>query len=146
MWLFKYFFQFLKLVNFEKNELSKSEIPFFYEVLKILGLIQNVITTLNEQTEVSTDNIIERIRLHEGFLIFYSKSFDRDVKFIVSNFFRLCESHHSSLIDFRPTTIFRIITSDFLVLLKEWLHFTTSINLNIYFFPLLKNFQIDFNL
>lgn len=113
------FGQFLKLINFEMNEISESEIPFFCEVSEILGITPDDITDLKEPPEVNSDNIIERIRLHERFQIFYQESFERDIEFIASNFFSLCKNHLSALSDLRPSTIWRIITSEFLVLLCE---------------------------
>ena len=60
--------------------------------MQILGISSNDIADLNQQESLNDENIFELTRRHEQFEVIYSESFNRDIDYIASNFFKLCDS------------------------------------------------------
>ena len=95
----------LNLMNFQQNSIPENEIPFFVEVIEILGISSLDIIDLN-------NNIFDIIRRHEKFQVLYSDSFERDINYVSSNFFNLCETHLNDMIQLLPETLERIISNE----------------------------------
>lgn len=109
----------LNLISFQQNLIPEEEIPFFVEVIQILGISINDIADLNQPTELNDENIFEITRMHERWEVLYSNLFVRDIDYISSNFFKFCENNLDDMNSLRPKTLERIISNNKLKLRDE---------------------------
>lgn len=77
----------LKLATFHLFAIPEDEIPFFSEVIEILGTdsidISNMI-----HFEITNDNVISSLVQHERFGRLYSQVIDDEIEYVSSHFFR----------------------------------------------------------
>ena len=109
----------LNLISFQQNLIPEEEIPFFVEVIQILGISINDIADLNQPTELNDENIFEITRMHERWEVLYSNLFVRDIDYISSNFFKFCENNLDDMNSLHPKTLERIISNNKLKLRDE---------------------------
>ena len=105
------FQHFLNLISFRENTIPDEEIPFLVEVIQILGISINDIFDLNKPTELNDENIFDITRRHEKWEVLYSSSFVRDIDYISSNFFKLCETNLDDMNTLLPSTLERVISN-----------------------------------
>lgn len=109
----------LNLINFQQNSIPETEMPFFVEVIQILGISSDNIVDQNQQADLNDENIFELTRRHERFEVIYSNVFNRDIDYIASNFFRLCETKRDEMNNLLPQTLERIVSNNRLKLKNE---------------------------
>lgn len=113
------FSNFLNLINFEVNHISESDLGFFCEVSRILGITSQDINNFHEELDIKESNVIEFIRTHELFSDIYAEQLEREIDFVSSNFFKFADIHWSDLIHLKTSTLDRIIDNDHLKLRSE---------------------------
>ena len=77
----------LNLTNFKECDISAKETDFFSEVFAILG--NESIEFFEGNLEITIDNVLPQIKNHEKTT--KKKSFMKEVEFISSHFFEICE-------------------------------------------------------
>ena len=113
------FSNFLNLINFEVNHISESDLGFFCEVSRILGITSQDINNFHEEHDINESNVIELIRTHELFSDIYAEQLEREIDIVSSNFFKFADIHSSDLIHLKTSTLDRIIDNDHLKLESE---------------------------
>lgn len=78
----------LGLINFDKNVIPDSEIPFISEVINFLD---NKSIEIHQKANITitNDNVFELIKMHEKYSVFYSDSYQKEIEYISSHFFEL---------------------------------------------------------
>ena len=107
----------LNLVQFNQINLPEDEVPFISEVIEILN--NDSIEYLDANTEISTDNVIDLIRFHEKFPVFYSNRLSTEIDFTSSHFYEICENKESEFFKLSFDTVFKIINNRKLQLKTE---------------------------
>ena len=77
----------LHLSNFSKITIPDDEIDFFSEVIEILG--NDLIDITNPKQE---ENVLEILNKQNVFKCFYSTEIAKEIDFISSNFYKVCDS------------------------------------------------------
>lgn len=108
----------LKLAAFHPISILDSEIPFFAEVIEILGTDSIDISNLI-QNELTNDNVINYLQQHEKCVHVYSQKINEEIEYISSHFFVLCERYREEMKKLNIDTIERIISSSHLQLYSE---------------------------
>lgn len=93
------FSKFLNLINFQSTNFVENELPFFLEIIDILGTNSLEISDLLNYTEITKDKVFPLINKHQKYGQFYSKILKEEISFVSSHFFELCEEHENLLID-----------------------------------------------
>lgn len=109
----------LKLINFNQNDIPLNDLPFIYEVLKILG---NEFIDINDPTElieINDDNIFTLISEHEQISNIYSKRLKEEIEYISSHFYDLCETREEEIKNLKISTLYDIINNKKLQLKSE---------------------------
>lgn len=109
----------LNLVNFIPNNLPESQLPFISEVIELLGNESIELLCPNNSIEITEENVFENISNHERYSKFYSKQLSKEIDFIASNFFNLCEKHEDELMALKIETIHKIVNNSKLKLKDE---------------------------
>lgn len=78
----------LGLINFDKNVIPDSEIPFISEVINFLD---NKSIEIHQKANITitNDNVFELIKMHEKYSVFYTESYQKEIEYISSHFFEL---------------------------------------------------------
>lgn len=105
------FFNILKLVNFNEINIIESEIPFFSEVIEILGN-DSINFSYQKSVEVSVNNVISLLHQHEQFSIFYKKQLQSEIEFASSHFYEICQKERENeLMTLSFDTLFKIFNN-----------------------------------
>lgn len=104
----------LHLSNFSKITIPDDEIDFFSEVIEILG--NDLIDITNPKQE---ENVLEILNKQNVFKCFYSTEIAKEIDFISSNFYKLCDSKSEELKKLSPEILERIISNPNLQLKDE---------------------------
>lgn len=115
----------LNLATFETLQYPTDELPFLTEVLKLLGNDMIDILDVNEEDELTTNNVIQQLLLHQNPEFNCFNSIERETDFASENFKELCESHQEELENLDLMTLSNILTNPKLVIKDEdqLLHF-----------------------
>ena len=81
------FSKFLNLINFQSTNFLENELPFFLEIIDLLGTNSLEISELMNFTEITNDNIFPLINKHQKYGKFYSKILKEEISFVFSHFF-----------------------------------------------------------
>ena len=119
----------LDLINFEKYNIPENELPFICEVIRLLGNTSIYISSEEENTEITLDNAFQLLQKHILSIQFYSKSYKKDIEFISSHFYELCEMKEEDLLKLDDDTLFSILSHERLQLKEEdqLLHFINKL-------------------
>ena len=109
----------LKLVNFHLNDLPSNEIPFLTEVIESLGNDCIELEETNNPAEITLNNVLNLLLLHEKFQNFYRRQFSEEINFASSHFYELCEGHDEEFSKLSPDTLMLILKNDSLQLISE---------------------------
>lgn len=109
----------MKLLNFEENNLPAEELPFFLELIEILGIESIEYQNLYETAEITIDNVFTLLKLHEQHSEIYNNRFCTEIEFIASHFSELCKDHERDLEELSIDTLLMILMSDHLELESE---------------------------
>ena len=85
------FLNILNLVDFQKKQISEKEFPFFFEVAEILGNESFEYQIEQENIEINSNNVFTLINKHEKYQKIYYEFYSKEVDFISSHFYELCE-------------------------------------------------------
>ena len=140
------FSYFLKLINFNENDLPANEISFLIELISQLGNESYSIKLPGESTEITNDNVFSienKIQKHEIFSI----SQEEVVDYMALHFYELIDNHRKEMKNLPVDTLENIINNDKLKLLEEdqLLHFINEIykedhkNCFLYSYVIFKN-------
>lgn len=113
------FSHYLNLINFKQFEIPEEEMQFIFEIIDILGCKSITICEPFDNTEITKDNIFDRISYHSRFSNFYSKSLKDDVDYISSHFFEICQNQKDQLLQLSVSTLQLIIANPKLLLHSE---------------------------
>lgn len=90
------FSKILDLATFSKMSIPESEFPFFVEVMEIFE--NDSIDILNlKQPDLTTENVLDLLLQHEKTSFFYSQEISKEIDFISSHFFEICEKNEQKL-------------------------------------------------
>lgn len=109
----------LNLSKFTEISFPEREAPFISEVIKNLGNTFIDFTDPKESIEITTSNVISLIKQHEKSDIFYSKKLSKEIDYISSNFYRICEGNAEELNGISLDTFYKILNNDKFKLTKE---------------------------
>lgn len=116
----------LNLVRFDKIKIPEKEIPFIFEVIKILKNDSIIHIEENNTTNVTNENVFDRIKLSK----FFDDNFlSIEIDFISSHFYELCDSHEEELFEIHADTLFNILNNRKLKITSEdqLLHFINKL-------------------
>ncbi|KAK8888273.1 hypothetical protein M9Y10_039339 [Tritrichomonas musculus] len=122
------FSYFLKLINFNENDLPTNEIPFLIELISQLGNESYNIKLPDDPTEITNDNVFsieKKVKKHEIFSI----NQEEVVNYMSLHFYELIENHREEMKNLSIGTLENVINNDKLKLLEEdqLLHFINEI-------------------
>ena len=119
------FFCILNLVSFQDINLPSSEVEFITEVIEILRNKNIKYQKAKETSELTIDNVLNRIALHERFSLFNSSVLITEIEFIASHFYELCTNHEDEFEILSNETLLKIFSNDHFQLNSEdeLLHF-----------------------
>lgn len=109
----------LSLINFTKNNIPESEIPFLIEAVNILENDSIDIIQEEETTEITLNNVFDKIQKHECYSKYYSKSLHKEIEFISSHFSEIDERGKEKLSKLKLSTLIQIFESKNLKLKDE---------------------------
>ncbi|KAK8880719.1 hypothetical protein M9Y10_003406 [Tritrichomonas musculus] len=109
----------LDLTNFKTTDLLEEEIPFISEVIKILGNKSIECQYENDTTEITLDNVLHLLQLHEKYGNFYCNHISREIEFSSLHFHELCESQGEEMKNLSVDTLMLILKNDQLKLKNE---------------------------
>ncbi|KAK8844509.1 hypothetical protein M9Y10_024374 [Tritrichomonas musculus] len=123
---------FFKLMNFNENPISKSEIPFIIEVIENLCNNSISLQIEDEPTNLSINNVLTNIQEHLKYPLFYTQKVQQEIDFISSHFYELIENQKEEIKKLDVYTLKRILENDHLQLNDEdqLLKFINSIYAN----------------
>lgn len=98
----------LNLINFSEIEIPKSDSLFIYKILQILETKSINVSLLDENEEITINNVFDLILKHEQLDSYYSKSLEKEIDFISEYFFEIEENQIDMLEKFSLTTLSRI--------------------------------------
>ena len=113
------FSQILDLVNFETYEFPSKDLPFISEVLQLLGNDLVDILYTGQSEELTLNNIIDLIHMHENPIFNFLHSIEREIEYASEFFYELCESKEEELLNLSFNTIYKILNNDKLILKDE---------------------------
>ena len=111
------FQQILDLLKSEKLDINSSELPFFTEIIKTLDIDVN--NNNHNPLQLTIDNVLDLIHVHEKYDKLYSDFLREDIEFISKNFYKLKDTHEDSLLSLSANTIHSILSNENLCLLSE---------------------------
>lgn len=109
----------LNLINFAKNDVPEKEYAF---IIEVIGLLENdsiEMTENDESTEITLNNVFDKIQKHERYSKYYSKSLHKEIEFISSHFSEIDEQMKEKLIKFKLSTLCEIFENEKLKLKDE---------------------------
>lgn len=109
----------LKLINFNRNIIQQSEIPFILEVIEILGNDSIDLQNCKNQEEISIDNVLSLIKKHEQYRKIFSSELLEEIEFASSHFFEICENKEDEFRDISIDSLIKILQNDKLKLESE---------------------------
>lgn len=113
------FSYYLQLINFNLNGIPESQIAFIDEVATILGNQFIEYKSDDDQIEITIDNVIDRIKLHEQYPHIYSKQIKKEADFLASHFYMLNVTQEDSFCTMNKFVLDRIFNNTKLVLKSE---------------------------
>lgn len=99
----------LKLLTFEYHNISDNELPFIFEVFKILHNDFIEFVCKEEFTEIKTSSVFSRFKKHLKNPKFYQKILLSEIDFISSHFTELSESHFDDFASLDLDTLLSIL-------------------------------------
>lgn len=109
----------LNLTNFKSVNIAEEEIPFFSEVIEALGSGSIEHHFENDNIEITSDNILNFIKKHEKLNKNNCELFSKEIEFVSSHFFELCEQQGEDMKELSISTLLRILNNDHLRLKSE---------------------------
>lgn len=113
------FSYFLQLINFNFNDIPKSQISFINEVAIILDNQFIEIKNEEDQIEITIDNVIDRIKFHEQNPHIYSRQIKKEVDYLASHFYMINITQEESLYTMKKFILDKIFNNTKLVLKSE---------------------------
>lgn len=105
----------LDLVTFTTQLIPTNEILFFSEVIEKLGSRPQLI----QSDSLSNDNVIELLHHHEHFPHLYGNQIEREIEYLSSHFYELCDRFFDELKTLSISTIEKVVSDAHLKLLNE---------------------------
>lgn len=102
---------FLDLAKFETYSIQEEDIGFISEVIKILDNKYIRCSFLKSPEEITKDNILTLLKIHEKNSTFYSDILSYEIDFASSNFSKILQSNKKELLELSSYTIERIINN-----------------------------------
>lgn len=109
----------MALNSFSSISVPSSDIPFFCEIFEILGNDSINIIKKSPNVEINASNVISLLLEHCEFQYFYQQEIEKEISFISSNFYELCEKQRDSLKNLDQSLIEKIISNSQLKLNDE---------------------------
>ena len=122
------FSNFLKLINFDKNEIPKDEIPFIREIISKLGYESFKIVFPNDQTKITNENIFTILDEYEKYGLINQKK-DKLINYFAKHFGELIDEKFEEISKLEPNILEEILSNQKLMIKNEdqLLHFLNSI-------------------
>lgn len=108
----------LNLIFFEKYDLPEDEIPFFSEIIEILGS-DSFSISFTKTYEITSESVISLLQNHQDHQKFYSSQIENEINYICEHFYELSETHKDDLLKLKFNILDRIISSPTLLLKNE---------------------------
>ena len=106
------FSQILDLLNFKPKNISFDDLPFIIEIIEILSNESFNINDLSDPTNITFDNVFELLSQHEKYKFFFKSKIDKEIDFISSNFYKICENKFDKFENLHLETIYEIVTNE----------------------------------
>lgn len=144
------FSNFLKLTNFEEQEISEDEFQFIYEIISQLGNESLAIIMPNEPNEITNDNIISILQRFTKYKQISSKR-DDAINYLSSHFFELNEEQKEEIMKIDFELIEKVLNNEKLQINDEdqLLRFINSLYLkdkkysNLYCYIIFSNVSAE---
>lgn len=101
----------LNLTQFQQEELSDEELPFFSEVINLLGTESIKFSENDLPTEISKDNVFSLLKTHIKSPKLFKEELNREIEFISSHFFEFCSSNKEDLKNLNINVLYEILSS-----------------------------------
>lgn len=125
------FSNFLKLINFDKNEFSENEIPFIREIITELGCDSFRIAFSKEPTRITNENVLSLLEEYEKYGLINQKK-DKLIKYIAAHFGEIIDEKKEEIIKIDQDLLEEILNNRKLTIKDEdqLLHLINSLYLN----------------
>ena len=109
----------LNLFNFEYNQIPIDQVPFVTEVIELFEA-NSIKSNFQIHGIVTIYNVIDLLKQHEKFKVFFQNKFEKEIDFLASHFYQLFEiGKENEVKTLSPETIELIISHPKLVLKDE---------------------------
>lgn len=113
------FLNYLNLSKFDILDIPEEEIPFFSEIVEKLGRTFDLSIT-HQLPDLTTENVFSLLQKHEKYGNLYSTIIDKEIDFISSHFYQLCnEENVEEFKKINVSTIEKIINNPKIQLKNE---------------------------
>lgn len=109
----------LDLFKFESESIPQNELPFISEILENFQNNKISITLPKREQEITLDNIIDLIKLHESNQYFYVQYLSEEIDFITKHFYELTEEQEEKLHELSIDTLEKILSHNEIQLRDE---------------------------
>lgn len=105
-----HFSYFLRLVNFQQNQIPQIELPFISEIIEKLET-ESVDIQEQERIIITDENVFELLRFHLKSPNFYSRNLQSEIDHISSHFYELCYKKSDELMSLQKDTLELILSN-----------------------------------
>lgn len=109
----------LDLADFQKKQILEKEFQFYFEVSEILGNESFEFQKEQENIEITSNNVFTLIKKHEKYQKTYSELYSKEIDFISSHFYELCENKEEEFIEISLNTLLEILNNDNFLIKSE---------------------------
>ena len=80
----------LNLFNFEYNQIPYDQIPFVTEIIELFET-NSIKSNFHKRDVITIYNVVELLKQHEQFVVFFQNRFKKEIDFIASHFYQIFE-------------------------------------------------------
>ena len=104
------FSSFLKLVNFDKNEISEKDIPFILEIITELGYDSFRITFSDDATKITNENVLSLLEEYIKYGLINQKK-EKLINYIAAHFGEIIDEKNEEIIKIDPDLLEEILNN-----------------------------------
>lgn len=107
----------IDLASFKEEKISDTEIQFISEIFQQLGTEK--VTIKAKFSEISKENIIESIKIHEKAPFFYKEPLLKEIDFLSEHFHEIVSKNENDLLNLSHDIIYKVVNNEHLLLESE---------------------------
>lgn len=113
------FSKILNLINFQRNQISKEELPFLSEIIQLLDLNSIEVNFKDVDEKITLTNVFSKINDHENNSIFFRTNLQQEIDFLSSNIYQLKDENLEEFLKICKNSINQVLSNSKLKLKSE---------------------------